>query len=793
MSNPTILVEPKRVILALEHQRVLFTQREGTFHVTTEIKQGRRWQAFFDAERPLLLGSRLPFALTRYTVEARKRLIFNDGLLTVDAEAGAPLLRFTIRYPLPSPLTLDTPQPTVALWRRGTQSAFVLDQGPESIYGSAGIPHNFGFPAAYLWDAGLEAAVFFDMTPMRWLQPDGVARFYDLRVQTQREPGLAGLGLQVQKLTGRTIPAGELVVSFALHQAARPSAPTGLDALATLMQSFAPLHPTTTAPPDKKQRWEALAQQTLADLATPQTLTTLAAPWHDTPLALVPSQETMLVHPAQVQPAGSTAEPPWDFSTVNNHLTPWLLLARLHNDTRQLQRGLQKYNALPRFYDPKAQLIRHGTRQPPHVGDKEMAWQGFFFAVETCRAAAAVPVAQTNPAVLGRFLMGLRGLQALAQKTDYVFPQWFDPYQKTPLIQNDLPVLGVVREPWQGGTYAFLQLQGFTVTGDKRYLAEAQTALETLFERLRFQVKNALYDRTYTDPAQFPLTELFGNAYGTLAAYRLFAQSRNPKHRRYADHFLHTLLRLTFWYEDETTPISRELRSAGLFYPHGGAHVATPWETIEAHLAIAGVLQHDPAHPLTELLLRLSNLNRVNAFDFFPAFWSENVRAQDKRPRPALEVHFPIEPFYSLEGTGGHQGATAAYMASLALWNHWLYDALAEADDPAVLVLNLAAFEGYEEALTGVERQFIVYNPGPTTRTFRVHHKHLPEGLSPDERPLTLAAGQHRRLRLRHRDFVKQQQRLAQQRSAHYALAYTYQRRQEQANSGTVPAEAIRA
>lgn len=775
-------IEPTRVILAKGDQRVLFTQHDGSYHLTTEVKVGGRWQPFFDLERPLLLGSQLDLRLTRYTMEGKRRLVFNDGLLTVEADASTPLLHFTLRYPLPAPLTLNTPQPTVALWRRETPTAFHLDQGPESIYGSAGIPHNFGFPAAYLWDEGSEAAVFFAMTPMRWMQPDGVARFYDVRIQAKSDSGRVGLGLHTHKLTGKTIPAGELVVSFALYQAPCPKPPTGLEALATLVRIFAPLHPQTSTPPS--HHWETLAQQTLAELVTPQTLATLTAPWQDAPLALVPAQTAMLVHPAQVQPAGSTGELPWDFSTVNNHLTPWLLLARLHANTGQLKQGLQKVNALPRFYDPKAQLLRHGTLQPPHVGDKEMSWQNFFFSVETSRAAAAVPTEHFNPAVLGRFLMGLRGLQALAQKSDYAFPQWFDPDTKTALTQNDVPVLGVVREPWQGGTYALLQLHGHTITGDKTYLTEAQRALETLFEHLSFRVKNALYDRTYSDPATFPLTELFGNAYGTLAAYQLYVQTRNPKHRRYAHDFLHTLLRLTFWYEDETTPISRELKSAGLFYPHGAAHVATPWETVEAHLAIAGVLRQDPKHPLTELLLRLSNLNRVNAFDFFPACWSERVRAHDPRPRPAGERHFPIEPFYSLEGTGGHQGPTAAYMASLSLWNHWLYDALAEADDPAVLVLNLASFEGYEEALMGVERQLLVYNPGPRQRTIHLHHKHLPEGCGwPERQTLTLASGQHQRVVLRRPDRGVQQRQLAQRRSAQGALAYAYQRLQERGHS----------
>jgi hypothetical protein len=261
---------------------------------------------------------------------------------------------------------------------------------------------------------------------------------------------------------------------------------------------------------------------------------------------------------------------------------------------------------------------------------------------------------------------------------------------------------------------------------------------------------------------------------------------------------MNTLLRLTFWYEDETDPVSRELRNAGLFYPHGGAHVATPWETAEAHLLIAWTLKHDREHPLTDLLLKLSNLNRVNAFHFFPAVWAEPVTALEQTARPTLGQYFPIEPFHCLEGDG-HRGPTAAYMAGLALWNAWLYESMAEATDPATLVLNLDALEGYEAALAGVERHFIAYNPGPVPRTCRVLFKHLREADytvttgTHEERhsateltrglALTLGPGGHGRLTLRVSDHRARKLQLDQQQAAQNALAHAYQLLQERASS----------
>ena len=811
-----LITQPGRVELATAQQKLVFARRaDGVFVLTTFVRDGRDWRALFDAGRPLLEGPSFGLQPTGYAVltnspeqkiiefAGRHRQPDYDWTYRVEATTNSPLFRFVIICHLPVPLPLAPSQPVVALWMKRASPAFHLDQGPDSIYGSAGIPHGYGFPAAYLWDDGREAAIFFNMTPMLWMRPDGVCRFHDVRIMTRSERDQTGLGMHFKRVSGAQLTAGELAVEFFLHQSVRPAKPTGLEALDTTVRAFAPLHPAASVFPVNhltggSVSWEQFARQAMAGLmAGPEICGELKASWRDGPLELVPARETMIVHPGAPMANTNQARQAWDFSTVNNHLTPWLLLARLNGNTNALRLALQKKDALPRFYDPRSRLIRHGTRQPAHVGDLEMTWQNLFFHEETLRAAAATAPQDFNPAVVGRFLMATAGLRELAGNVDYVFPQWFDPYQKQPVVQNDVKKLGVVREPWQAGAYAHLMMQAFQMTGDKEFLLEARRAIEVLMERTQFHVHNEVYDRSYADPAEFPITELFGNAYGIAGAYRLYEATGETKFLRYSRDFLNTLLRLTFWYEDETDPVSRDLRNAGLFYPHGGAHVATPWETAEAHLMIAWTLKHDREHPLTDLLLKLSNLNRINSFYFFPAAWSDTVRAHDLPRRRDLGQYFPIEPFYCLEGTGGHRGQTAAYMAGLALWNDWLYEALAETTDRGVMVLNLDAMEDYEAALTGAERHFLVFNLGPTNRTFRVVHKHLPDAgylVTVGEReehhsaaelarglPLTLRAGEHLRLTLRQSDHHSRQLRLQQQQDAQGALAHCYQMLQEQA------------
>jgi predicted Rdx family selenoprotein len=136
-------------------------------------------------------------------------------------------------------------------------------------------------------------------------------------------------------------------------------------------------------------------------------------------------------------------------------------------------------------------------------------------------------------------------------------------------------------------------------------------------------------------------------------------------------------------------------------------------------------------------------------------------------------------------------------MAGLALWNDWLYEALAEATDQNVMVLNLDAMEDYETALLAVERHFIVYNPGPTRHSFRVVFRHLPEadyllsmgsgetkhpaGELKQGLPLTLQASEHIRITLRSPDNRQRRVQIEQQGAAQNALADAYQKLQEQA------------
>ena len=148
----TLAAQPTRVELANAHQQLVFEQTAaGIFALTTFVRDGGQWLPLFDARRPLLEGPLFGLEPARYTVlsntpeikvvefTGRHRQPDYDWSLRVEAGTNSPLFRFVITCQLPAPLALNVPQPVVALWMKRPRATFHLDQGPDSIYGSAGV------------------------------------------------------------------------------------------------------------------------------------------------------------------------------------------------------------------------------------------------------------------------------------------------------------------------------------------------------------------------------------------------------------------------------------------------------------------------------------------------------------------------------------------------------------------------------------------------------------------------------------------------------------------------------
>jgi hypothetical protein len=829
----SLALSSERVELVNGPQKVLFDKPpSGRFVLTTQVRTQRGWEPLFDAGRPVLAGEHFnlyPTAAAAVENSAARVAVLLSGAhegprydwtLLVEAKRGSPLVHFRVVCRIREPLILAGLEPQSMLWMKRPKAETSLSQGPGNIYfGDEEKQWGNSFPAAWLWTEGKEAAIFYDMGPMDWMSHRNLYRFHDCHVQAFSQDGVTGLGLRVVKRNFHEVPAGELVFDFYLYAGPRAVRPTRLEALDTLIHVFADLHPATAPWPEnrierRRTDWRTFAEGTVKDLmlkdVTWADIPVPGGPWRDGPLFPERTVATLRIAPDYAvgssclpQLRRTSVQQAWDFSGCNNALAPWIAWQRLYPDPRQKEFLDAKVRCLPLFYDPKTRLFRHSPRDPAVTDTtREMAWQNFTFPLEVMKVQRMLPPEDFDPALAGKFLMSTRGLIELAHNVDYIFPQWFDPRKKSPLVQGDVPELGIIREPWQAGTYAYLMCLAYEMTQEKGYLDEARTAVDRLFGGMTFSVTNPRYSITYKDPVDFPVTEIFGNAWGVAAAQRLHRHTGQRKYLRAADDFRNVLLRMTYWYESNQRddPQDRFLHNAGLFRNHGGAMTGSPWETVEAYLPLTLALKD--GRPPMELLLRLFNLQRINGFYFYPpVFGGEVTPGKELLESPAR--YLPIENFYMPEHGGKHGSmGRCVYMSSMAIWNHLLYEALAESDDREVMVLCLDVVDGFEEALAGAARNFIVYNPTEVARKCRVRLRAVPEGeyhLNVGEAAgvvrqethssadlakgtaLDLAPRQWMRLRIEHAASAAINARLILVRTAQHRLARAYQLLQEAA------------
>jgi hypothetical protein len=848
----SLAVAPDRVAILNGAQQVAFVKNStGSFAISTFIRSGNSWLPMFDSKTPILEGPQFNLLPTAYAVvenTARRAAVLFSGThqdpqyawtLLVEATANSPLIRFRITCRLPAMLTLAGLAPNAMLWMTEPKEQVELSQGPGNIYfGQPEKQWGNSFPAAYLWADGKEAAVFFNMTPMDWMSPRNLYRFYNCRVQTLSQDRKTGLGMHVVKRNFHEVPAGDMVFEFYLHGGPRPQKPTRMEALDTMIRAFAELHPATAPWPEDRlthrpATWADFARGTIenlmlrdvcwADIPFPD-----GKPWQDGPLFSETTVPLLRVSPDYAVNSGCSPELNrksvqrlWDFSCCNNYLAAWIACNRLHPDAAQTTFLDAKIRCLPAFYDPLAKLFRYG---PGHanqwVPGKEMSWQNFTFSLEAMKIHRLRDPKDFDPAIAGKFLMNTAGLIELAHNENYVFPQWFDPRSKRALTQSDVPELGVIYEPWQAGAYAYLMCLAYEMTGEKRYLTEARTAIDRLFEGMQFTVKNARYEITYRDPVDFPITEIFGNAWGVAASQLLYQQTGDAKYLHYSANYRNVLLRMTYWYESQLRDDPRDLflHNAGLFRNQGGSFNGSPWENVEAVLPLTLALKHSTdkfpfalkegrgagghkSEPV-ELLLRILNLQRINGFYYYPPVFVEAV-VPCKQLQDSPANYLPIEDFYMTEQGGRHGGmGRAVYMSSMAPWYYLLYEALAESGNREVMVLNLDFVDAPQDALTAAERNFLVYNPTDAPRKFMLKMKCLPVGdyqltiTGPNGHdatalysaaeltqgtPLSLPSHQYVRARLTSTESEQMQRESRAVQTAQNRLAHAYQLLQESA------------
>lgn len=766
-----VIDQKDRIGIYNDFQKIEFIRNaSGGYELKTYIRTDT-WEEMFNSALPIIQGENFSNLPTEAKVtkdsageaaielSGRNEAAEYDYKIVVEASGASPLIHFTISSNLERSILVKENEPKIMLWMdRQPEDLVTVYQEVPSYQWVGDEQWNSCFPMAYVWTGGLESGIFFNIGAMDWFSFKlGVERFHNMQVRTTAAEGRTGIGFDIRKAipSGKRIKEGAMIVDFYLYGRANPTAPARMDALGIAVDAFGECFPSDVSwasdqiSPDQELTYQNVMNKTIEQLMleditykiTPfyKVLQSQQGQWQDNPAFGENTVDNMIRRPSYA--VGGALNPAsngkydvinsGNWNTNNNTLIPWIGVERLYPDTAQKALIDIGYNGLKAYYDSVAQLIRSFESADNYIGNGvEFSFQNFLMGMETLQASEYRGPAEYDPAVAGKFLMGLAGSMGVARTNGYLFPQLFYAGTKEASVSLDEPRLGETTDVWTMAIYAYQMCMAYDFTKDEQYLEEAKKSTEYLFSGVQFTASNSVFTTTYTDPYDFPMNDVASSAWGVAAAQFLYRTTKDAKYLKYSDYFRNITLRLMVWFESSLRddPKDQFIRSAGLMHVSPAAGTPCPWESIYSYMPMLLELKNTDVG-VPALLLNMFNQFRVNNFYFSGAAWDPSVISSAKYYQQHPANYLMSEDFYQAEtqtsmGTWG----PCVYMSNNVFYAYYMYEAFLSASDRDVMALGLDIVDGVSEMMEGIERNFLVYNPASVSKKTVLKFKHLNEG-----------------------------------------------------------------
>lgn len=740
------------------NQRVEFTKNaDGQYILKTYINKDGEWTAFFDKGTPVIQGKAFGASPTTVKVVSntdKKKSVLLSGThptegytfdMLVEVNEGNPLIHFVITNHLPKNLKLTDFEPLIMFWRTGISADKVsINQEVPNYQTVDDTAHwKSGFPSSYLYTAGMESAIYFNMSPMTWYSMNnGVKRFKVSQVRTIERDGDTGVGMDLRsKNTGMKIAAGDMVTDFYLYGNVKSEAPSKMEALDTSVNAFAYGLASTTQWPtnylDDTLTYEfytgKIIEGLMAENVTYKWQTPRGGTWTDAPLYPERQITQVLQRPGYIPNTGLEGNPFqefWgDWNCNNNTLLPWIAYERIHPDDGQQTLLTRATEGLITYFDRVSSMFRSFDVHPGYEGTGlEFTFQNYFMQQGALWATDLTDPESFDPALGGKFIQAAKGMMDLAHNCRYVFPQLIDVTRLTPASSMDEKRLGVTYEVWSGCLYAYNMCLVYDLTGDAVYLEEAKTAISKLFTGMDFYV-NSLKEKKYTDPYEFPINEVSTAPWGVAATQWLYRLTGDETYLTYSNYIRNITLRMMNWYESALAddPIDQSIAGLSFFHAFSVTDTTCPWESIMSYMPMLMELKNTDIEP-SQVMLKAYNLFRISAFSFSGASWNPEVIPSASVYQKAVSAYYTPENYYNAETPTmpGLYGANS-YMSNSIMYAYLMYEAYAMADDKEMMVLNLDITDAGLKMANGIERNFIVLNPLAKKTKFSVKFADLKE------------------------------------------------------------------
>ncbi len=459
---------------------------------------------------------------------------------------------------------------------------------------------------------------FFETTTTR---PDGVVggEWPELGYQ----PPTAPMGYQPPR---HALPKGETIaISDALLAFRDACGHDEADAARQFIHMLAQLYPYLDRPGVRDHDWAGRAGRTLADLEA------TAEVWQD--------------H------YGYDYLRPYLGAETPDSMTQMAVLSAVRRYQAATGEGGDLGDRLQagihRFFDRPLKTFRRYLEAA--TGDKDIhsvdSWYLYHPLMNLARLASL-----GDEEARGLLMSSLDFAIGVARHFDYTWPILFD--------MRDLSVTQKARSPQGrgqtdvGGLYAYLMLQVFDLTGDKRYVAEARAAFRAM-EGMRF---NTAYQTNLT-------------AWGATAAVRLWRLTGDDGFLMRSHVFVANLLHNVELWDSHLGNARDYANFFGLTCLHDGPYMAA-FETYEAYDAIGEYLAvggDDLPEPTRLLLGEFRRRTRDVTWYFYPdALPEEALAGTVKNGRIDRGLSLPLEDLYG-DGQPAGQVGQEIYGAGAAL------------------------------------------------------------------------------------------------------------------------------
>jgi len=529
------------------------------------------------------------------------------------------------------------------------------------------------FPATYYFDPYLNVEImfFFDMTRMKWMSRQNIARFLNYRCgfrrRYQAEPA-GEVGLYATGASGQVFPSGIQDFNYSLAARPRKGLVDDHEAVRLLVEKCLPLLPRDSPWPAGATSWKDFAEHCAQDLMAEGLCWRKAAGGGEFILNYVDGYS-----PAWKEAIEARGNP-FDMIKPCFDAAVWMAhpLAVLSCVDRREPIPLL-YQRLCRMIDGAVQTNR--TPYAPVTGDTVSGTWQYLYILEQLFQLGRL---RKDQFLLDRVVKEVNAfIIPLAKKMSYLFPLSFNRRTIERVGAGDCHALL--------GTYANFMLDLHEMTADDNYLQEAKNALQMLH---RLPV-NAIHQ------------EVFLLAMGVQAAYRLAEIDPHPNHEKAYHYLLAQTLRMLYWYADRTTPQSRKINTLGMFQACATISYPAIFENIEVLARLCPTFKRfAPSRDL----LRVFNHARKNNFYFFP-------KCFDADGRDLALKYIPFENIPILEGPAPGSIGQEIYGSGWVFRAYLMWEAFGHAEDRDIMVLNLDLFEERRQLEQGrLEMSFIVFN-----------------------------------------------------------------------------------